>query len=85
MKVEASSYDKIEFLPQYIKPGEFINPPKEIKEIKIGATKKIKMRAPSRIDFGVLDHSALKFTDSHDYKAGEMLFACDKYFLQKLS
>jgi predicted sugar kinase len=84
MKVEASSYDKIEFSPQYIKPGEFINPPEEIKEIKISATRKIKMRAPSRIDFGVLDHSALKFTDSQDYKAGEMLFACDKYFFAEV-
>jgi len=28
---------------------------------------------------GLLDYSALKFTDKNDYKAGEMSFACDAY------
>jgi len=36
-------------------------------------------RAPCRIDLGLLDYSALKFTDKNDYKAGEMSFACDAY------
>lgn len=84
MKVEASSYDQVEFSPKYIKPGEFINTPKKIKKIKIGTKKKIEMRSPSRIAFGVLDHSALKFTDSQDYKPGEMVFACNEYFFAEV-
>ncbi|MFZ2560028.1 MAG: hypothetical protein WAW91_00090 [Candidatus Nanoperiomorbaceae bacterium] len=80
MRVEAGSYDKVEFLPRYIEPGEFINPPKQIIKVKLGEKRRIQLRSPARIDFGVLDHSALKFTDSNDYKAGEMLFACDQYF-----
>jgi predicted sugar kinase len=79
VKVEASSYDTVEFTPKYIRPGEFINPPSETKHVLLGAKRKIKLRSPSRIDFGVLDHSALKVCDTNDYKAGEMVFACDKY------
>ncbi len=52
MKVEASSYDTVEFTPKYIKAGEFINPPHKVKHVVLGERRKIKLRAPSRIDFG---------------------------------
>lgn len=37
------------------------------------------LRSPCRIDVGLLDYSALKFTSQNDYKAGEMSFAGKAY------
>lgn len=79
MKVEASHYDFIEWNPVPIKPGTFINKPKIIYKCKLKNRKEIILRSPCRIDVGLLDYSALKFTDQNDYKAGEMSFACNIY------
>jgi|GEM_PF-887548 len=79
MKFEASHYDIVEWNPKPLKPGTYINKPKKIAEVKIGEKKEIILRAPCRIDVGLIDYSALKFTDENDYKAGELSFACDAY------
>lgn len=79
MILEASHYDKIEWSPKTVSPGEFINEPKEKRKTRVGEQRSIKLRAPCRIDVGLIDYSALKFTDNNDYKAGEMSFACTKY------
>ena len=79
MKFEASHYDTVEWSPKPLKPGGIFYKPKRIAKIKIGEKKEVVFRSPCRIDVGLLDYSALKFTDKNDYKAGEMSFACDAY------
>jgi len=79
MKFEASSYDTVEWNPKPLEPGTKFYKPKKIAKVKIGEKREIILRAPCRIDVGLLDYSALKFTDENDYKAGEMSFACDAY------
>lgn len=78
MKFEASHYDTVEWNPKPIKAGTVINPIESKKPISI-TKKEITLKSPCRIDVGLLDYSALKFTDDDDYKAGEMSFACDAY------
>lgn len=84
MKLEASHYDFVEWNPAPIKPGAFINKPKATYKCKLGDKKEIILRSPCRIDVGLLDYSALKFTDQNDYKAGEMSFACNIYTYVKV-
>jgi predicted sugar kinase len=79
MKFEASHYDTVEWNPKPLEPGTAFYKPKKIAKVKIGEKKEVILRAPCRIDVGLLDYSALKFTDENDYKAGEMSFACDAY------
>lgn len=79
MKIEASHYDTIAWNPKPLNPRKIFYKPKKIKKIKIGNKKEVILRSPCRIDVGLLDYSALKFTDKNDYKAGEMSFACDAY------
>jgi predicted sugar kinase len=79
MKFEASHYDTVEWNPEPLEPGKIFYRPKKLGKVKIGDKKEVIFRAPCRIDIGLLDYSALKFTDENDYKAGEMSFACDAY------
>jgi len=80
--VEGSSWDKCVWDMTPFKPGKIFWMPKE-KPGKITISrKKICLRAPCRIDVGVLDYCALRTTPTDgtpDYKAGEMSFAADKY------
>jgi predicted sugar kinase len=78
MIIEASHYDTVEWTPRPMKPGEMFYRPKASRPITITDTR-LKLRAPCRVDVGLLDYSALKFTDDHDYKAGEISFAGDLY------
>ena len=84
MKLEASSYDNVEWSPTPIEPGTFINKPKKTYKCKIGKQKEIILKSPCRVDVGLIDYSALKFTDQNDYKAGEMSFACNAYTYVKV-
>ncbi len=84
MKIEGSHYDIVEWKPKQIKPGTVLNKVVRKKKTKIGKKKEIILRSPCRIDVGLLDYSALKFTDNNDYKAGEMSFACDVYTYVKV-
>lgn len=79
MKFEASHYDTVDWNPAPIEPGTIINKPERVGKCHLGKKKEIVLRSPCRIDVGLLDYSALKFTDDNDYKAGEMSFACDAY------
>lgn len=79
MRVEASHYDFVEWNPKPIKAGTFINKPSRIHKCNIGKQREIALKSPCRIDAGLLDYSALKFTDQNDYKAGEMSFAGSIY------
>ena len=79
MKFEASHYDTVEWEPKPLESGKMFYTPEEKRKIKIGEKKEIILRSPCRIDVGLIDYSALKFTDENDYKAGELSFACDAY------
>lgn len=79
MKFEASHYDTVEWNPAPLKAGKMFYKPKEKKKVKIGKRKEIILRSPCRVDVGLIDYSALKFTDENDYKAGEMSFAGNAY------
>lgn len=79
MILEGSHYDTVKWDPSPIRPGTFINKPEKSWKCKIGKRKEIILRSPCRVDVGLLDYSALKFTDTNDYKAGEMSFACNVY------
>jgi predicted sugar kinase len=84
MKFEASHYDIVDWNPSPIEPGTIINEVKSKKPIVISDKKEITLKSPCRIDVGLLDYSALKFTDNNDYKAGEMSFACNAYTTVKV-
>ncbi len=84
MKIEASHYDTTEWKPKQIKAGTILNKVGKTKKIKVGKKREIILKSPCRIDVGLLDYSALKFTDNNDYKAGEMSFACNMYTYVKL-
>ncbi len=84
MKLEASHYDTIEWKPIAIDPGTFINKPEHTYKSKLGKKREIILKSPCRVDVGLIDYSALKFTDQNDYKAGEMSFACDVYTYVKV-
>lgn len=84
MKFEASHYDTVEWNPKPLEPGTAFYKPQKIVKVKIGKRKEVIFRAPCRIDVGLLDYSALKFTDENDYKAGEMSFACNAYTWVKI-
>lgn len=79
MRLEASHYDTVEWNPEPMEPGKMFYKPKKIYSVKIGEKKEIIFRSPCRIDVGLIDYSALKFTSENDYKAGEMSFAGDVY------
>lgn len=79
MKVEASSYDTVTWNPQPFDPGKMFYRLSNIAKTQVGERKEILLKAPCRIDVGLIDFSALKFTDENDYKAGEMSFACNAY------
>jgi len=79
MKLEASHYDTTEWSPSSVRPGKRFDKSKRVRKVKIGNKKEIVLRSPCRIDVGLLDYSALKFTSSNDYKAGEMSFAGNVY------
>jgi len=84
MKLEASHYDTVEWNPAPIEPGTFIKKPQKTYKCKLGKQKEIVLKSPCRIDVGLIDYSALKFTDQNDYKAGEMSFACNVYTYVKV-
>jgi predicted sugar kinase len=84
MILEASHYDTVKWDPKPVNPGVFINKPDFIKKCSLSKKKEIVLRSPCRIDVGLIDYSALKFTDDNDYKAGEMSFACDEYTYVKV-
>jgi len=84
MKFEASHYDTIKWNPHVVEPGEIFNKLRGTRKIKIGDKKEIVLRSPCRIDVGLLDYSALKFTDNNNYKAGEMSFAGNAYTYVKV-
>jgi len=84
MKLEASHYDSVEWNPKPFKPGKMFYKPKRIFKSKIKDKKEVIFRSPCRIDVGLLDYSALKFTSEKDYKAGEMSFAGDAYTYVKV-
>ena len=80
MEVEASHYDKIVWSPEPCAPGTMFYKPEKIVRCNIGDRNKIILQCPCRIDVGLIDYSALKFTDGdNDYKAGEMSFAGNAY------
>ena len=79
LKVEAGHWDKTEWDVTPFKPGKVFWTPEDVGEINISDKKMISLRAPCRIDVGVLDYTALKTTGMPDYKAGEMSFAANKY------
>lgn len=78
MKFEASHYDTVEWNPEPLEPGKIFNKIEKDSKISI-KQREITLKSPCRIDVGLLDYSALKFTSENDYKAGEMSFACDEY------
>lgn len=78
MKIEASHYDFVEWNPKPLNPGKMFYKPSKRYKTKI-MDKEIILRSPCRIDVGLLDYSALKFTSKNDYKAGEMSFAGNVY------
>jgi predicted sugar kinase len=60
--------------------------PEKIVPCSIGSRKEIIIQCPCRIDVGLIDYSALKFTDANnDYKAGEMSFAAGAYTKVRVS
>jgi hypothetical protein len=63
MKFEASHYDTVEWNPVPLEPGKMFYKPQTIAKAKIGDKKEAIFRSPCRIDIGLLDYSALKFTD----------------------
>lgn len=77
--VEGGQWDTIEWDITPCKPGNLFWRPPEVGPISVGEQKKIGLRAPCRLDVGVLDYCALKTTGMPDYKAGEMSFAADAY------
>jgi len=80
MEVEASHYDKIVWSPEPCVPGTMFYKPEKIAKCSIGNRKEMILQCPCRIDVGLIDYSALKFTDGdNDYKAGEMSFAGNAY------
>jgi len=80
MEVEASHYDRVVWSPEPCAPGTMFYKPEEIAKCNIGARDEMILQCPCRIDVGLIDYSALKFTDGHnDYKAGEMSFAANAY------
>jgi predicted sugar kinase len=79
MIVPGSNYDNVEWQPKPVIPGTVFNTAKPSGKLVLGTKKKIIYRSPCRIDVGLIDYSALKFTDDHYYTAGEMSFACDAY------
>jgi len=83
MKIEASHYDTVEWNPEPLKPGKLWFRPKTIGKIDI-KKKRIELKSPCRIDVGLIDYSALKFTDDSDYKAGEISFSGDIYTTVKV-
>jgi len=86
MEVEASHYDKIVWNPEPCVPGTMFYKPKKIAKCNIGNREEIILQCPCRIDVGLIDYSALKFTDgNNDYKAGEMSFAGNAYTKVKAS
>lgn len=79
MKFEASHYDTVEWNPKLLRAGKMFYKPEKTGKVKIGNKKEIILRSPCRIDVGLIDFSALKYTDENNYKAGEMSFAGDAY------
>jgi len=79
LKVEAGHWDQTEWDVTPFKPGKIFWIPEDVGSINISDKKIISLRAPCRIDVGVLDYTALKTTGMPDYKAGEMSFAANKY------
>jgi len=77
--VEGGQWDKSVWDITPFKPGKVFWLPEEVGVINISEKKRIALRAPCRIDVGVLDYCALKTTGIPDYKAGEMSFAADEY------
>lgn len=73
MKFEASHYDTVEWNPKPIEPGTPFYKPAKIAKIKIGEKTEVIFRSPCRIDVGLLDYSALKFTDKNDIKPAKCL------------
>jgi beta-ribofuranosylaminobenzene 5'-phosphate synthase len=84
-EMEASHYDKIVWSPEPCAPGTMFYKPEKIARCSIGNREEIIIQCPCRIDVGLIDYSALKFTDGdNNYKAGEMSFAGDAYTKTKV-
>lgn len=80
MRMEASHYDFVTWKPEPCAPGAMFYKPEKVAVCNIGDLKEIIIQCPCRIDVGLIDYSALKFTDGdNDYKAGEMSFAGKAY------
>ena len=79
IKVEAGHWDTMEWDMTSFKPGKIFWLPDNIGKINISDKKEISLKAPCRIDVGVLDYTALKTTGMPDYKAGEMSFSANEY------
>ena len=80
MIIEASHYDLVVWNPEPCVPGTMFYKPDKVSECHIGNREEVVLRCPCRIDVGLIDYSALKFTDgNNDYKAGEMSFAGNAY------
>jgi len=77
--VEAGHWDIMEWDVTPFKPGKIFWLPSNVAKINFSNEKAVSLRAPCRIDVGVLDYTALKTTGVLDYKAGEMSFAANKY------
>jgi len=82
--VEGGQWDRVTWDMAPFEPGKFFWRPSEVGPISIGSKKRINLRAPCRLDVGVLDYCALKTTGVPDYKAGEMSFAADAYTLVEI-
>jgi predicted sugar kinase len=86
MKMEASHYDYVVWAPEPCRPGKMFFRPRRIAKASVGDRKEIILQCPCRIDVGLIDYSALKFTDAdNDYKAGEMSFAGKAYTKVKVA
>jgi len=77
--VEGGQWDQSVWDVTPFKPGKIFWLPEKVGRINISERKQIALRAPCRIDVGVLDYCALKTTGMPDYKAGEMSFAANQY------
>jgi len=77
--VEGGQWDKSVWDITPFKPGKVFWLPEKVGAMNISEKRQITLRAPCRIDVGVLDYCALKTTGMPDYKAGEMSFAANQY------
>lgn len=76
--VEGGQWDVVEWDMAPFEPGKAFWLPEKVGSVSI-SRENISLKAPCRIDVGVLDYCALRTTGGPTYKAGEMSFAADQY------